>query len=618
MRSIREAKASGFTTVILIFVIIAFSSCYSYEPRLGPEPVYGRRSDLSRDRSDGRTVIRYPWEIWPHARTLGGLPLKNITIIKGDEYLSRGDREKALEEYITAYRQRLNPMERESIVARVAGTELALGNPDRAMKVLTRYFDVTAQRVEEVNGILSLILAYVYGANNDVEQSLAWFSRVNSVDGARGGLSEAADTGVRMLLQSLPDGQLENLPARWKDDMFISFLMGRENFRRSNGGKATLARPFYADSLTTAINVVPVEGGALPGTVRVGVLLPLSGRYENFGTAIRNGIELAKLGFDQPEAIEFVYRDTAGDDIQAVAQSRELLSGDTRFIIGPLVGTAADAVGEVAVSNNIPMMALSKSSSLRTGGNVFRLAVTTEAQIRSLLTAAIDQMGMRNIAIVFPDNASGREYAEVFRRQLADRGLSPAYEVSYSSPDASIFLTIGDELDRQPVDAVLFPDSVLSATKFMQTIGSGRRKSFALLGTAKWDDQREIQRSRKVLEGSYYVSPFFQESEDAEVAKFVEAYRNQYGSSPDFMAAQGFDAATLVENALIRQQQSQEPLAQALRGLPEYDGLTGKLHAGFDGELTEQLTLVQITGRGPVRKESGDVPEFRMRSGVEY
>ena len=78
------------------------------------------------------------------------------------------------------------------------------------------------------------------------------------------------------------------------------------------------------------------------------------------------------------------------------------------------------------------------------------------------------------------------------------------------------------------------------------------------------------------------------------VRKFVEVYRAKYGKQPDFLAAQGFDAATMVLAAAKREKQEQLSFVQAFRRIDVYDGLTGAISVTSSGEVQRSYSVVKF------------------------
>ncbi|WP_446924839.1 ABC transporter substrate-binding protein, partial [Klebsiella pneumoniae] len=82
-------------------------------------------------------------------------------------------------------------------------------------------------------------------------------------------------------------------------------------------------------------------------TVRVGLLLPLSGRGSEIGPALRNAAEMAL--FDAGvENFELLPRDTGGTSEGAAAAAESALVDGARLIIGPLFADNVPAVRDVA------------------------------------------------------------------------------------------------------------------------------------------------------------------------------------------------------------------------------------------------------------------------------
>ena len=83
---------------------------------------------------------------------------------------------------------------------------------------------------------------------------------------------------------------------------------------------------------------------------------------------------------------------------------------------------------------------------------------------------------------------------------------------------------------------------------------------------------------------------------------------------PDFLAAQGFDAATLALQALKRAQSQQVTFSSALRGIDAYDGLTGRVYIGSDGELRRSFAVLQLSGEDVIELNA---PDTVATQGVE-
>jgi len=410
---------------------------------------------------------------------------------------------------------------------------------------------------------------------------------------------------VRLLLQPLPDEALLAMSKVWATDSGIGPIIGQERRRRSQGGSVvavTSKQPFWNPAGSAA--PVQAEIQPLSTTVerRVGVLLPLSGQFSALGQAAKNGIELAfeaqreraqAAGADNPFSL--VIKDYAGDALQAAAAAHELFSVEQAdLVLGPLLTDSAIQVAEIARQSYKTILTFSKNDNFPLGNGVYRLGPTIQSQSESLLNACQQNYGFTRFALVFPDDLTGQDFAHYFREALRIRGLEPVLERSYPKDQFNYFIQIASELDALDVQAVFFPDSLRAASRFFSTLSPQVLQKVRPLGTASWDNSLELQQSRTALDRDVFVSPFFSSNPRPEVQRFVASYQNKYGRIPDFLAAQGFDAADLLFQALYAARHEALPVNEILdRSLP-YDGLTGRLQVSASGEVFRQFTVVTM------------------------
>lgn len=541
------------------------------------------------------TVVRFmPWEIWPLGSDLQGQVFKSGLILQGDKELRAGRRPQALDAYVQAQNAPLAPSEHESLVMRIASTELALDQPNKSLSTLSNYFRTSGKVVDDVDARFSLIFAYAYGRKGDLDQSVAWFARVARVAANDGGLRSAAEQGLASLLRSLPDERLNQLTEQWAADTFVRVVVAEERARRVGGGSVEDGSQSGIWASSGFGTVVPASGSA----TTIGVLLPLSGSFANLGKSVRNGIDLALAGRMQTGSpdLRVAYRDSDASSDRAVESARELLTAEgASLILGPLLSEHAFAVGEFARHSRVPLLALAKNSNFTTGENVFRLGATVDSQVRSLIEVADERLHLKRYAMVYPEDAGGQELAEAFRNELNLRGLQIVYQSAYPKGNSDIFVSIAEGLEKSNAEAVFFPDSITTAARFFGSLSPSFRERARPLGVAMWDNPLQLANSSTVLEGAVFVSPFFSASSRPAIAQFNQSYQTAYGQAPDFLAAQGFDALTILAEATRRQRSEGIQLPMAIQQVDTYEGLTGRITVRSDGELQRQFSVVQMS-----------------------
>ncbi len=145
---------------------------------------------------------------------------------------------------------------------------------------------------------------------------------------------------------------------------------------------------------------------------------------------------------------------------------------------------------------------------------------------------------------------------------------------------------------------MLIPDNIDVSSRFLSTLSQSFRKQVRILGTATWDNPTKIANSQALFEGAIFVSPFFTLSSNPTIKSFIDSYKGKYGTSPNFLAAQGFDAGTIVLSALKKAHGEGLNFVEALRMLPPYDGLTGNISVNAKGEIVREFKIISVTKNG--------------------
>jgi len=553
-----------------------------------------------------------PWERWSYGRDLTGAKIRNSDLLSGDEFLKRGQRQKALEQYQKIKLNQLDPAVREAATYRLAATYLSLDRPSNASRVMSDYFRSRKIAADAVGNDFALLFGYAYGAAGNAEQSVVWFKSAYLTSGSQE-MRRLAEQAVLQLLRTLPAEQMDQIDRAFSRDPFVNPLIGQERSRRSNGGIVSTGRRFW--EIPRADKEPPAPASVVPSTgsrYLMGVLLPLSGKFTALGASVKGGVQIAlEAASAQAEAGLFSasFRDSGSGVERAVSSTVELISTEgASVVIGPLLSEEAGPAAEAARQNGTPILVFSKNSAFQTGGGVFRLGPTVESQVDSLVEEVSSRLGLKNFAIVSPEDVNGREFAAAFRHKVQAMGLNVAFETSYSKEDPGALLAVSQELEsRSEIQAVFLPDNLQAASRLGTALSPGQRGRLRLLGSASWDNPQELSNSRAALEGAVFVSPFFADTQRPMVAQFIQAYQRRFKRDPDFLAAQGFDAATITLAALKRSREEGLSFVQAFSEIDGYEGLTGHLSVESSGEVRRRFEVVELT--------AGGIAELASRAG---
>jgi len=165
----------------------------------------------------------------------------------------------------------------------------------------------------------------------------------------------------------------------------------------------------------------------------IGCLLPLSGRYEAYGRRAINGIQLA---LNQSAAartnphLEIFIRDTRSDPATAVRALGELYESGVAAVIGPIA--TAEPAARVAQERHLPIITFTQKEHITDIGDfVFRNFFTPGMQVQAIVSHAVEHLGARRFAILYPDEKYGVTFMNLFWDEVIRSGGQVVAAESY-------------------------------------------------------------------------------------------------------------------------------------------------------------------------------------------
>jgi ABC-type branched-subunit amino acid transport system substrate-binding protein len=351
----------------------------------------------------------------------------------------------------------------------------------------------------------------------------------------------------------------------------------------------------------------------------IGCLLPLSGPYENFGKRALRAIELAldhhnaRLG--QSKFGIFV-KDTRSDPDHAIEALRRLDEERVSVIIGPIA--TSEAAAWESQQRRIPIITLTQKPGIaEIGDYVFRNFLTPEMQIEAIVPFAIQKLGIKRFAILYPDENYGHTFMKVFRDKVINSGAEITRMESYH-PDQTDFAAPISKLANiklkdwkskrrtrkhkrfRPIvdfDAIFIPDSPQKTGLIAPQLAFYDIDKVLLLGTNLWHSNDLIKEAGKYVQFALMADGYYADTSNKTVNDFIVAFMEQFGEPPGIIEAFAYDTAMIAfqtaGNSAIR---SRQDLKNNLQHLHNFDGVTGMTSFIENGEADKKLYLLQIAG----------------------
>lgn len=570
--------------IVQLFALLTFPLvlCFSLAFSLGCASDQAKVPVRLPSRSDFSMGIKPPlppctsFMTWRAGSSFDGRLIAQQLIADGDAACSAGQTASASQYYLRAASVPLSMSDARELAVRRAALALSHGSPSDALALLNAHLRRFPNG--ETLSDFGYLLGAAYAGTGDVDQAIAWWSKVYIAEHGTGALANKSKEGAFQLLRRVDDGSLERAQATWRDDDMVRTVLAQARANRLSPGQ-------MQDRITVD-SQMPVE--ALATGQNVGVLLPLSGRFQALGERAKRGVELALSVQANPATLIAV---DSGESATLVSQKlSELIKGGVNTIIGPLLAEQVEDVALGAPAGAI-VLSLSKRSPSVDAPGFMTLGITAESQVDSILNHA-QALGVTQIAVLGSQEAM-QTFGQLARDGMRDRGMSLSFERAFGREDIAAATDLGREVAASASQAVLFLDNPSIAANIAAGIPEADRRTLKVLGLASWDSEAQLQQSRAVLDGARFVSGFARTSAREVIHNFVATYQQRYREMPDVVAAQGFDAASLVLAARARQQAGGS-IVSAFHELPPYEGLTGRIETKPNGAVVRSLAVLEF------------------------
>lgn len=373
----------------------------------------------------------------------------------------------------------------------------------------------------------------------------------------------------------------------------------------------------------------------------IGVVLPLTGKNAALGQKALRGIQMG-LGLHQNSSnFKLAVMDSDGNPDSARRGVERLVKEDNVIaIIGTLQSKTATAVAAKANELGIPSIGLSQKSGLtEVGPSVFRNSLTSEMQIRQLVRGAMAQ-GMRRFAVLYPNDAFGTEYTNMFWDEVLARGGQIVAAQTYDPKETDFRYPVQrlvgtyyiearqDEYklrshdllgnikkskqSRQNInaddilepivdfDGIFIPDSAKAMGQLSAFLSYAGVKNVKLLGTSLWNTPGLAKRAGHFANNILFVDGYWSGSSQIQSSRFYQDYKTQFGTEPSFIEFQAYDSALLLRQLIVQGADSRSELTEKLTGLSRFPGALGELSISANREIIRPVVMLTLDKSGEI------------------
>ena len=376
------------------------------------------------------------------------------------------------------------------------------------------------------------------------------------------------------------------------------------------GGSKPAETTAAADNAeTTAAEGAETEAaaGAEGGTLKIGVIGPLTGAGAAYGNAVANGAELAAKEINEAGGINGMMIETKAEDDEndpekAINAYNTLKDWNMQMLLGTVTSKPCIAVvAETAADNLFQLTPSGSAVESISGDNAFRVCYSDPDQGRASAQYIGEHKLATKIAIIYD---SSSEYSdgirESFVAEAPNQGLEVVASEAFTSDNNTDFSVQLDKAKESGADLVFLPIYYQEASVILKQAND---KDFhpQFFGCDGMDGILSVDGFDKSLaEGLMLLTPFSVDEESSQ--DFVTAYRDAYGIDPLQFAADAYDGVyalkAAAEKAEITPDMSTSDICDALKTAMteiQIDGLTGtEMHWTAEGEPQKAPKAVEI------------------------
>ncbi len=391
--------------------------------------------------------------------------------------------------------------------------------------------------------------------------------------------------------------------------------------------------------------------------IRIGVVLPLSGKRAIVGQRVLQGVQLAinQLSARDKSRLEIVVKDSGlGREIVQVVEE---LAQDPNVIgiIGPVLTKDVESIIPIIEKYQLPIFTPTASTHglAEKSPYIFRNALTKELQASYLARHAVNELQLYRFVVVYPTETYGEIMRKVFEdevrsfgghivesipyertqtdfrkqilkiggmaddrlkariqrhikrgtqpRPLNDKGIKsrPLVEGGLYADDQVEALKVALELNY---DAIFIPGSYDKVRLIVPQLAFYNIEEVLLMGGNGWHSRELVDSARNYLKNVLFVDGFYADSRNERTVKFVDMFLSTFGQNPTIHSAQSYDIANVFLKFVLEERAyNRLDVLEKLRALKDYPGVSGDTTILPSGD--SHKSLVKLTVR------EGDIAE---------
>jgi branched-chain amino acid transport system substrate-binding protein len=344
------------------------------------------------------------------------------------------------------------------------------------------------------------------------------------------------------------------------------------------------------------------SSGGGSDVIKVGEYASLTGKEAAFGQSSHYGTALAvddlnAAGGVLGKKVQLITEDDQSQAGQPSTDVRKLISDDgVVAVLGEVASSRSLEAAPICQNSQIPMISPSSTNPKVTqvGDYIFRVCFIDPFQGTVMADFATKTLKLKTAAVltdVASDYSEG--LAKFFKDSFTANGGKIVAEQNYSGGDKDFSAQLTAIKAANP-DGIFIPGYY---TEVGLIALQARQLGIIvpLFGGDGWEGQPLISIGGQAVEGTYFSTHFTPQETNAVVQEFVKNFQAKFNSTPDAMAALGYDSLMLLADAMKRAGTTDgSKVRDALAATKNFPGITGNITIDANRNASKPAVIIEI------------------------
>lgn len=336
-------------------------------------------------------------------------------------------------------------------------------------------------------------------------------------------------------------------------------------------------------------------------SVKIGVILPLTGSGAIYGDDLWRGINLAYEESPLKDRIELILEDDAADVTKGINALNNLSFKGVDIVIGGIMSNVANGLLPIVNSKRILLLS-PKATDVglsREDDFFFRIWPTDDVDGKYAASYITDSLGLKRIAVLYDNGTYGVGINREFERNLKNKDVEVVFDEGFESGQTNFRMQINKIKQTNP-DVVFVPayyKEVVLILKQMNELNC----DFYIAGVSSYDEVSVKNAAGSLQDKVFFTYPQFSVNNcDSITSQFVESFRKcNKDREPNAFSAHGYDAFKVLEQSvlfLINEKESinAENMKNAMENMKVFYGVTGEMSFDVNGDAEKGLQIIWL------------------------